>query len=143
MTKTAERENPYASPEVSDAVAVRPPGPPRYDYLWLLLSFDGRIPRSTFWLAFISSGGVLYATILAALLVLPRQGGIVLCGMVLLPLLAWTSLALQVKRWHDRNKSGWWILVNIIPWIGNLWSFIELGCLRGTYGDNNYGPDPT
>jgi uncharacterized membrane protein YhaH (DUF805 family) len=52
-------------------------------------------------------------------------------------------LALQVKRWHDRSKSGWWVLINLVPAIGPIWSFVEAGCLRGTEGGNEYGGDPT
>lgn len=57
-------------------------------------------------------------------------------------LLLWPSLAIQVKRWHDRNKSGNWILLNFIPIIGFLWVTIELGFLKGTDGNNIYGADP-
>jgi uncharacterized membrane protein YhaH (DUF805 family) len=59
------------------------------------------------------------------------------------PLVIWVSLAISVKRWHDLDKSGWWWLINFVPCIGPLWAFIETGCLRGTLGDNDYGPDPT
>ena len=62
--------------------------------------------------------------------------------MLYVPLI-WISLALGVKRWHDRNKSGWWVLIGMIPIIGPLWQFIEAGCMRGTVGANQYGPDPT
>jgi len=55
----------------------------------------------------------------------------------------WFSLALQVKRWHDRGKSGWWVLINLIPFVGGLWALVECGFLRGTEGPNQFGPDPT
>ena len=57
-------------------------------------------------------------------------------------ILAWTHLAVFVKRWHDRDKSGWWMLINLIPGIGQLWTLIECGFLDGTVGPNTYGPDP-
>ena len=60
-----------------------------------------------------------------------------------LPLVLWISLANYVKRWHDVGKSGWWVLICLIPCIGPLWQFVELGFSRGTYGPNHYGPDPT
>jgi len=41
--------------------------------------------------------------------------------------LIWPLLAIQVKRFHDRNKSGWWGLVGFIPYIGSLWLIVELG----------------
>ena len=52
------------------------------------------------------------------------------------------SFAGQVKRWHDRDKSGWFVLVNFIPFIGTIWALVELGFLRGTMGPNRFGPDP-
>lgn len=79
----------------------------------------------------------------------------------------WPSIALQVKRIHDRNKTGWLVLAYWIPaglqtilfvagvsdnWAGTIlnlitagvgiWFFIEFGCLRGTIGGNQYGADP-
>ena len=54
----------------------------------------------------------------------------------------WISIAVAVKRYHDRNKSGWWVLIVFVPIIGGLWYLIECGFLRGTPGPNNYGPDP-
>lgn len=57
-------------------------------------------------------------------------------------LLVWPALAISVKRWHDRGKSGWWVLLNLVPVVGWLWALIENGFLRGTDGPNRYGPDP-
>ncbi|MEA1950962.1 MAG: DUF805 domain-containing protein [Planctomycetota bacterium] len=55
----------------------------------------------------------------------------------------WISLAIQAKRWHDRDKSAWWILIGFVPLIGPIWVLIEVGCLRGKYGPNQYGADQT
>ncbi|OAD23398.1 membrane protein containing DUF805 [Candidatus Thiomargarita nelsonii] len=57
-------------------------------------------------------------------------------------ILLWPGLATQVKRWHDRNKSGWWVLINLIPIIGWIWALIEVGFLPGTKGNNRFGSDP-
>lgn len=54
----------------------------------------------------------------------------------------WTSLMIEVKRWHDRNKSGWWILIVLLPVIGPLWALAECGFFKGTEGANHFGPDP-
>jgi uncharacterized membrane protein YhaH (DUF805 family) len=54
-------------------------------------------------------------------------------------LLLWPALALSVKRWHDRDKPGWWVLVGLIPVIGWLWLVIENGLLRGSAGANRFG----
>ncbi len=54
----------------------------------------------------------------------------------------WMKLAVLVKRWHDRDKSGWFILVTLIPFVGWLWQLVECGFLEGTPGDNRFGPSP-
>jgi uncharacterized membrane protein YhaH (DUF805 family) len=51
------------------------------------------------------------------------------------------SIAVGVRRMHDTNRSGWWILINLIPCVGFIW-FIVLAAQEGTAGDNQYGPDP-
>jgi uncharacterized membrane protein YhaH (DUF805 family) len=77
------------------------------------------------------------------------------------------NLMVAIKRLHDRNKSGWWLLFFIVPpqllefvagqLFGNepisyvlripaivvtLWMIVELGFLRGTIGPNRFGDDP-
>ena len=49
------------------------------------------------------------------------------------------TLAVSVRRLHDTDRSGWWLLLGLIPIIGNLillWWYIQ----AGTPGDNEYGP---
>jgi uncharacterized membrane protein YhaH (DUF805 family) len=46
-----------------------------------------------------------------------------------------------IKRSHDRDRSGWFILLFLVPLL-NLWPLIELLFLRGTIGSNRFGPDP-
>jgi|SRR6185312_4855399 uncharacterized membrane protein YhaH (DUF805 family) len=117
------------------------------DWKYLFLSMDGRINRQPFWLAIVVLIVIsVIASVLDAVLGLPQMGtgpsargpisGIVSLIMI------YPSIALSAKRWHDRDKSAWWILINIIPIIGWLWSLIETGFLRGTPGPNRYGPDP-
>jgi len=54
----------------------------------------------------------------------------------------------QVRRFHDRNLSGWWILAGFaagfIPFVGAIASIamLVITVLKGTDGDNKYGPDP-
>ena len=54
----------------------------------------------------------------------------------------WISLAIAIKRFHDRDKVGWWVLITLVPVIGPIWYLIECGFLRGTTGPNKYGSDP-
>ncbi len=113
----------------------------------ILFSFEGRIPRRQYW----GATGILVVLVLAlqfvAFLMGDSSGGGGLVLMVLIIplfiLLMWISLAVAVKRWHDRGKSGWWVLLGMVPVIGGIWSLVECGCLRGTIGNNEYGSDPT
>src|SRR5262245_30571961 len=108
--------------------------------LSVLFSFDGRINRAKFW------GAEILVTIVAVVVMLIAQaggnGGGVIILVILVPLMIWTGLAVGVKRFHDRDKSGAWVLIQFVPIIGGLWYLIECGFLEGTSGPNQYGPDP-
>jgi uncharacterized membrane protein YhaH (DUF805 family) len=136
----------------------------------LFFKFDGRVNRAKFWIA-----ALIFAAINIVMAVLEYatdQNVVVqalnsMLGIVILI----SSIAVGVKRLHDRNKSGWYLLLfylvpSILVVIGVLigafvedstiiatvlgllafaigvWAFIEMGCLRGTIGVNQYGPDP-
>lgn len=131
--------NPWAAP-ATDEPPFRSGAPG--GLLWALTSFEGRIPRRTYWLGSIGSAIVFYAFAFAAALALPEEAVMIVLLLLYVPLL-WVSLALQVKRWHDRDRSGWFWLVALIPIVGPIWAFVECGCLRGTFGRNAYGADPT
>ena len=51
------------------------------------------------------------------------------------------SIAVQVRRFHDQDRSGWMILLGFIPYVGGIIVFVFM-CLSGTRGPNRYGPDP-
>lgn len=51
------------------------------------------------------------------------------------------SLGVAVRRLHDTNRSGWWILIILVPLIGMIWIIVLL-CLKGTSGQNRFGEDP-
>lgn len=57
-------------------------------------------------------------------------------------LLIWFQTCMEVKRWHDRDKSGWWVWIALIPVIGSFWVLIECGFRRGTEGPNRFGAQP-
>jgi uncharacterized membrane protein YhaH (DUF805 family) len=54
----------------------------------------------------------------------------------------WIGWMNMIRRYHDRGKSGWWSLLVVVPIIGPIWQFIELGFCRGEDGDNQWGPPP-
>ena len=51
------------------------------------------------------------------------------------------AMAVGVRRLHDTGRSGWWMLVSLIPFVGGIW-LIVLMCLDGSAGDNRYGSRP-
>lgn len=95
-------------------------------------SFDGRISRRTFWLTILIFWGLFI--VVAILYKINEVLGVV----AYLPLL-WVSLATSVKRWHDRGKSGVWVLISAIPIVGPIWAVVETGFLPGEMADNTYG----
>ena len=104
-----------------------------------LFSFKGRINRAKWWLMhlLITAANIVVAMIFGGL---SNEMFIILIPFGICSI--WAYLAVNVKRWHDRNKSGWWVLIKLIPIVGGIWAFVELGCLKGTYGKNRFGPDP-
>ena len=134
------------------------------DWRHLFLGFSGRLNRQPFWIgSLVIIAGLILTGILGALL-LGVEGGFMIFGLAAL-LSTLPSVAIGVKRLHDRDKSGWWLLLfyltpSILQVMGegvgegtvllvtlanaglSIWAFVELGCLRGTPGPNRYGPDP-
>ena len=93
--------------------------------------FYGRAQRSELWwflLFGMIAGGILS-------LIHPVLGSIFNLA-ILLP-----SLGVQVRRLHDINRTGWWILIGLIPVIG-LIVLIVFYATEGTRGENDHGADP-
>ena len=99
-----------------------------------LFGFDGRIGRGGYWLITIVTS---LGYIVGFLLLMMGSVGLVLGGVLFLVAFL-VSFATQTKRWHDRDKSGWWWLISFVPF-GGLWMLIELGFLGGTPGANRFG----
>jgi uncharacterized membrane protein YhaH (DUF805 family) len=116
-----------------------------------LFRFDGRVSRAPYWLALLAvllvdsiAFGVIggFELFDGDTLAVERKGPSRLWALLVVPPSLWIGLVLSVKRWHDRNKSGRWILINLVPVVGWLWHLIECGFLRGTIGPNRFGQDP-
>jgi uncharacterized membrane protein YhaH (DUF805 family) len=98
----------------------------------MYLSLGGRVRRREYWLFC-----VLPALVLGGLF---YDAGAFRAVVVLAVL--WPAIAVQVKRWHDQDFSGWWVFVNLIPVIGWVIALVLNGFAAGTRGENQYGPDP-
>jgi uncharacterized membrane protein YhaH (DUF805 family) len=161
MSDSQPSENPYQSPQSECAVSQDVVSPAEGRGLtWLLFSFEGRIRRWTFWGTFVGLCAAIVLLIaflnivIAAFYAGPaprtlRSLDLVFLLVVgyLIPLVGfvvvmWINFAVLAKRWHDRGKSGWWSLLGLIPYLGALWIWIELGFFPATVAANRFGPDP-
>ncbi len=142
----------------------------------LLFSYEGRINRAKFWLAVLVYAVASVVGAIIAFVSPSEVVGSLINGLV--SLVAFVSgIFVAIKRLHDRDKSGWWLVlfyvapivlavIGGIAWMFaameeggagagglgfvclaaaaaiSIWAFVEFGCLRGTVGPNQYGPDP-
>jgi uncharacterized membrane protein YhaH (DUF805 family) len=166
------------------------------DYKWFLFRFEGRINRAKYWLAVliilcwmmfvlmllaafgkffgIADRGYVFDIFgIAASLKFadhePASKASLFPQIITIPMtavFAWAYVAASIKRLHDRNKSGWWIVPFVVApglfgrfedWLGDssaaavlglavfvlyIWGFIEMAFLKGTHGPNRFGSDP-
>jgi|688.fasta_scaffold89865_5 uncharacterized membrane protein YhaH (DUF805 family) len=108
-----------------------------------LTNFSGRASRSEFWWFY------LFIVIVAAVLSIIASatgassgsgGGVITFIIYVIVILA--ILSVSVRRLHDSNKSGWLILLNLLPCIGPI-ILIIFWVQPSTEGDNSHGPRPT
>ena len=127
--------------------------------LQFLFSARGRINRAKFWagLIYYIAASLIVGLIYAALWrIIPgtvteegaysvsgaQAAPYVILGFAYTVLFVWSGICLGIKRFHDRDKSGFWIFIQFVPVIGAIWYFVEAGCLPGSAGPNRFGPDP-
>lgn len=137
---------------------------PNLVQLWF--SFTGRVNRAKYWLVVLVNVAIVFVLGMIAYAI--GTIGYVILGLVYIAYLV-SGISITIRRLHDRDKSGWWVLIfigvllgaalvgGVLQWalgtigsvIGGLlylgvcvWIFVEVGCLRGTAGDNQFGPDP-
>ena len=108
------------------------------------VNFEGRAPRSEYWWFQLFYFLVVYLIPGALIAIAPRGAfASVISTVVVILMLGFLLpiLAVSVRRLHDRNRSGWNILWSFLPLVGGLVLLIWF-CMRGTPGDNRFGPDP-
>ena len=165
------------------------------DWTWYLFRFDGRINRARFWLAIPVLFGLMMTVGLLIIAIHGLFGSAVpfhigasdlfklvdpdvyrtltradlprlLIKLFGTSLVMWVYFAISIKRLHDRDKSGWWMVPFFaVPGLYNqfadrlpdspadlplaiaalglcLWGFIEMYCLKGSRKTNRFGADP-
>ena len=109
-------------------------------------SAQGRVNRKQWWLRLILPIFVITLVLLFIDMVTgaydPKVGLGILSGLFVLASII-PAILVDIKRWHDRDKSGWWMLITLVPIIGSIWLLIELGFLKGTPGPNQFGSPVT
>jgi uncharacterized membrane protein YhaH (DUF805 family) len=110
----------------------------------LYFSTEGRIPRSTYWLKYylpFTIIGVLSILLDLAVGTLDMEAGYGVFNTIAGLLMLWPTIAVHIKRLHDRDRSGWFYLLFLVPLV-NIWVLIEVMFLKGTEGPNRFGEDP-
>ena len=104
--------------------------------------FSGRARRSEYWLFF------LFVIVLSTILgfvdgivgTFDEITGYGLFSGIFILLILIPNISVGVRRLHDTDRSGWWLLLGIIPLVGLV--LLVFFCLNGTTGENRFGPDP-
>ena len=104
------------------------------------VTFSGRAVRSEFWyfILFLLTGHLITWQLDSMLFPTSAYSPLssIFSLVTFLP-----NLAVSVRRLHDIDKSGWWVLLSFIPVIGTIILIIWF-CKAGTPGPNRFGPDP-
>ena len=115
-------------------------------YLYVLknyATFSGRARRKEYWMFFLISALISIVLTLLDILLgtysVEYEAGL-FSGLYSLLILI-PSIAVVVRRLHDTDRSGWWILISLIPLIGVIVLFVFI-CLDSQPGTNRFGANP-
>jgi uncharacterized membrane protein YhaH (DUF805 family) len=101
------------------------------------VGFEGRARRTEYWMFVLFNFlAAIVLAILEYLLGLESVLTVLYSLAILLP-----SLAVAVRRLHDTGRSGWWILINLVPFVGGIILLVFM-CLDSQEGENEYGVNP-
>ena len=147
-----DQDNPVVAEKPDSGIAAK------------LFAFHGRLPRCAFWgtsilvvmltvfillmTSLIVSGGAhLYMPggginhLIDVIWFTPNSSRAILSARVIcLAVAVWILASIQVRRWHDLDRPGWLVLLNLVPIIGNVVSVAILGFGKGKGGENGFGP---
>ncbi len=118
----------------------------------LLFGFQGRVGRLQFWLVHVAAAliiGLFWGIIYVRPPVEPGSPPpptiagadfLAVTPWLVTGVMLWPLLAISIKRLHDRGQSGWWMVLALIPGVGQLWQLVNLGLLPARAEDNRFGP---
>lgn len=106
------------------------------------VGFSGRARRSEYWWFFLFNVLVsIVASILDSVLgTMSDDTNVGLIGSIAGLALLLPSIAVGIRRLHDTSRSGWWILIGLIPIVG--WIVLLVFYVQDSHGDNQHGPSP-
>ena len=106
-------------------------------------NFSSRARRSEYWYFIL-----FYLLIYIVLMIIDNvaglqlgEAGIGILGLLFTLAMLVPSISVGVRRLHDTGRSGWWLLIGLVPLIGGLvllWFYVQ----EGVRGSNQYGADP-
>jgi uncharacterized membrane protein YhaH (DUF805 family) len=100
--------------------------------------FEGRARRKEYWMFFLFN---LIISVILSIISSALDDKFNLIGNIYSLAVLIPSLAVAVRRLHDINKSGWWLLISLIPIIGWIWIIVLLAA-DGDANDNRFGSNP-
>lgn len=103
-------------------------------------AFSGRARRSEYWFFVLFTFIVqVVASILDALFHLRYGSSGLIENLASLALLL-PGIGVGIRRLHDTGRSGWWLLIGLLPIIG--WIVLLVFLVQDSHADNQYGPNP-
>ena len=107
------------------------------------VDFSGRARRTEYWMFQLFNYLIMFVIILFLGMLNLIENQFVIFSLVIYFFIGVfiPSLSVRVRRLHDINKSGWWVLISLVPYLGSIILLIFM-LIEGTTGDNKYGPDP-
>ena len=105
--------------------------------------FSGRARRAEFWYytLFVCLVSIVLMLLDSVLGLGKTLGGLGVLGTIFAVATLLPSLAVTARRLHDTGRSGWWMLIDLVPLIGIIVLVVFL-VQEGQPGENHYGPDP-
>ena len=103
--------------------------------------FSGRARRKEYWMFYLFYAIFYLCASIIDMILDSDIGGIGIVSWIFMLATFVPFLAVCVRRLHDIGKSGWWMLINLVPLIGGIWFFI-LTLLDSEPGDNQWGSNP-
>jgi uncharacterized membrane protein YhaH (DUF805 family) len=106
------------------------------------VGFSGRARRSEYWWFFLFTVLVsMVASVLDSIFgTMSDTTNVGVIGSIASLALLLPSIAVAIRRLHDTSRSGWWILIGLIPIVG--WIILIVFYCQDSHGENQYGPSP-